>query len=781
MAAAVPRWIIFSLSMPALRTEFSALLLYDPDKSRSTIHCYSSRPTPLEERTMGRLFLVVELEGPDASHQQFISDLQRVVTEAYYGSEHFQVESAFERALQRTNEHLHGVVGEDLSTWLSKLHLIIAVLKDTTLHFTVIGRMHAFLVHHQRIFDILETSNGAATELPSPLKIFTNVISGQLSLDDTLLFCTTSVLDHLSQQKLKRIMTEAAPTDATRNLETLLAEAEGSSSFGAFIIRLTATPESESTTAPYEEYDRTRLPRNPQDSMERLIEREQATDTLLNHSLWLNLGRIAKSATSSVRANIGRRVGNQRVPAEAGGEQEAPAPRPTLPSRTIPKPRSATGTFGTQAVLLLSRGVASLFKVIGIGVIRGTQWATGKLRRHPVRTTANALPRSANRSMAKGSRWFQNLSPARRRVLLAAVVLLLVFSQSIVSLGNRRDAQQKVDRYREQLRLANEKITAADAALLIENEPGARALLTEAQQALGAIPDVKNAPRDEVRQTRATLETKLAAIRHAIAVDPETVADLAGLEVGFTATTLVMDGETGFTVNGESSSVFRIDVADKKATVVIDAPSLAQPALAFVTGDVPPYYLLQSDGSLQLLNTAAPSLTTTAVQYENIDRNVVDAALYNGRLYTLDTQNNQIFRHERGGGGFGLGQSWIKAVDLDIRNATSFAIDGSIYIVKADGAILKLSAGNRTETTFETVDPALAQPSLIFTNSDTAKLLVLDRSEQRIVEFTKDGDFVRQYRNDAFGNAVDIAVTESDAFVLMPTAVLRFPLTESGQ
>ncbi|MFH1171803.1 MAG: hypothetical protein V1778_04680, partial [bacterium] len=571
--------------MPALRTEFSKFVIYDPDKSRSIVHCYASQPTPLEERAMGRLFLVVEIDTPDPQNPQLIEEIQRTVTASYYSSENFQIESAFERALQKTNEHLHGVIGEQLTSWLQGLNMVIAVLKDTTLHFTVIGRMHAFLIHRQRILDILEGPSGAPDEQPSPLKIFTNIISGQLNLGDSLLFCTTSILDHLSQEKLKRLIGEQSAAGSVRNLETLLSEAEGTASFGALIIQLTPIAEMTAAEESVAEREIPVIPQAPQtqDSMQRLIAREQATNTLLNHSLWLNMGRIAHSGVTRIRETlIGPGSSPRSVHQESPPESPSAAPS-QLPMRkmtSMQKPSSA-GEIG-QSIL---RGIGLLVRSVFLAIIRALHKILSSVRKPSFRTPAQRFPQTTNRSISQGSRWFSSLTPQRRWIFLGAIVLILLFAQSVVSIGDRRETQQKLQGYQALLRTAEEKISAADAALLIKNESGARKLLTEAQQALKSIPNVKGSPQADITSTTKKIETRLESIRHIVAVSPELVADLAGLEVGFAASSLTVVDSTAFTFSTKSSSLYRIGIQEKKADVAVHSPSLDKALMKFVTGD----------------------------------------------------------------------------------------------------------------------------------------------------------------------------------------------------
>lgn len=757
--------------MPALHTAFSHLLIYDPDKSRTTVHSASARPTPLEERALGRLFLLVEVDSAHPENHQVIEELQNIVTAEYYGSESFQVEHAFERALQKTNERLRDRLSEQLEELLPRLNVVIAVLKDTSLHFTVIGRMHAFLIHGQRIIDILDSSDGASSEPPSPLKIFTNVISGQLNLSDTLLICTTSLLDHFSQEKLKRMTIGADPQAAAEALESSLAEADSGSGFGAIIIRLApaAGAETREKTEPEYALRSPGIPSPTQDSMERLIAKERATNSLLTHSLWPNLGRLVSSGISRARGD--------RQRSEPSPEATEETPATSMPSRRLSlQPTGASARIGGVAVTIgrgillgLSSALRGLWKLLLAGVMA----CANLFRRSRARAPGRSFSSTANRKLSHGARWFERLTPGRRRILLVAVVLLLLFSQSIVSLGNGRESKKNRVAYENYLQEAKEKISAADAALLIKNESSARALLAAASDALAKIPDVKQAPRDEAASTKKLIETKLQSIRHVVTVSPVQVVDLAGLDAGFAATALGFNGGALYTFNSRTSSIYKVDLQKKTASTTVDAPSLDHQLRSFVRGGTSPI-LLGVDGSLQSIASGNASLASVPVQYANVDHDVVDAAVYNGRLYTLDPRNNQIFRHEKSGAGFGLGIAWVTEVGNDLHETVSFAIDGSIYLLRRNGDLMKFSGGKKAAT-FDAADPAMTEATRVFTNDAAASVFVLDANQRRVVEYSKDGGFARQYQADALSNATDIVVDKSSIYILAGTQILAFP------
>lgn len=755
--------------MPALRTETSQLLLYDPDKSRSTVHCYLAHPSPLEERMLGRLFVLVEIDSRDARNVEVIDALQETVTKAYYESEDFQIETALERALQKTNERLPGLVPEGFEEWIQRLNIIIGVLKDTTLHFTIVGRLHAYLIHRQRIVDILESSNAATAETVSPLKVFVNIISGQLNFHDTLFFCTTSILDYLSQEKIKRIASEHTPADTTRSLEGLLTETDGSASFGAIVLTIVPALEASAASEEHETEDRAAIDPElrSQQSMERLITREQKTNELLTHSLWPNLGRIVKKGVQTANNALAQRLRNGET---SGSERTMPDRRSQLPQR---QSRSVGGIkMGLRVLGRIATGLLGIFiaAVRGIAVLfRRRRYAGERFRQ---------LPSHANRTLAAGSRWYERLSVPRRRLLLAALVLIILFAQSVVWKGRQQDTAKSREDRQALVTSAREKIDAADSALLIQNEAGARKLLKEASDALASVPASDKSLKDDVAALTKTIDEKMGVLRHSIAIQPESLVDLGALDVGLTARSVALINNVIYSFNERTNTIYRYDVTTKKSDVMVDAPSFETAPLSLIHNTASSLYLLLKNGKLQELLLKEKTLASIPVQYESEQRDIRSAAVFNNRLYTLDAATGQIFRHQRAANGFGLGTNWITEAGVNAQGGVALAIDGAIYVAKEDGVIEKFLSGKKDAAVFDAPDPALTHPTTLFTSQATPNLYVLDQEHRRLLEYEKTGKFLRQYVADQLTSMKDVVVQGTTAYILNGTVVYSFPLTE---
>lgn len=153
--------------------------------------------------------------------------------------------------------------------------------------------------------------------------------------------------------------------------------------------------------------------------------------------------------------------------------------------------------------------------------------------------------------------------------------------------------------------------------------------------------------------------------------------------------------------------------------------------------------------------------------------------IYNRRLYTLEKEKNQIYRHEPVTGGFAEGKPWIQD-GTSVQNFTTLAIDGSIYASDGSGNVIQLLRGKKTDFSLKPTSPPLTTIKKLWTNEKSDYLYVLDPQEKRLAVFAKkDGLLKAQYKSPKFTDLKDFSVDESKktAYLLDGTAVLAIPLS----
>ncbi|MCL5795458.1 MAG: hypothetical protein M1338_03810 [Patescibacteria group bacterium] len=93
---------------------------------------------------------------------------------------------------------------------------------------------------------------------------------------------------------------------------------------------------------------------------------------------------------------------------------------------------------------------------------------------------------------------------------------------------------------------------------------------------------------------------------------------------------------------------------------------------------------------LQLDNNLSPtSLAPTSGQWA--EGNQIND--YLGNIYILNSSQGQIYKYTKTAAGYGNAASYIDPSAVDIKDAVSFTIDGSIYVLAKNGQAIKLSKG----------------------------------------------------------------------------------------
>jgi len=139
---------------------------------------------------------------------------------------------------------------------------------------------------------------------------------------------------------------------------------------------------------------------------------------------------------------------------------------------------------------------------------------------------------------------------------------------------------------------------------------------------------------------------------------------------------------------------------------------------------------------------------------------------YEGRFYILDTAADQIWRYEPRGAVYPdqPAHYFVVAPPRPLDDALDMAIDGNIYILHADGTILKLLGGNPEPFDVRGLPGDISQPIALAVDPDgnSGIIYVADRGNSRVVVLEPDGAFQAQlHAGGAFDRLETLAVDEA--------------------
>jgi hypothetical protein len=122
---------------------------------------------------------------------------------------------------------------------------------------------------------------------------------------------------------------------------------------------------------------------------------------------------------------------------------------------------------------------------------------------------------------------------------------------------------------------------------------------------------------------------------------------------------------------------------------------------------------------------------------------------HSGRFYLLDSSANQIYRYDPTPDGYSSApDEWLKT-QVDLSGVVDMAIGDSIYLLYADGALLKFSEGKPDPFDISDWDTPPRAPSAVFARptDETRWIYVADRGNSRIVQASQEGLFKQQFRS----------------------------------
>lgn len=159
--------------------------------------------------------------------------------------------------------------------------------------------------------------------------------------------------------------------------------------------------------------------------------------------------------------------------------------------------------------------------------------------------------------------------------------------------------------------------------------------------------------------------------------------------------------------------------------------------------------LLALDGSGGLLSydvTWGPARIPLAGREKLIQPQLIKS--YGGNLYVVDTKANQIWRFRPSEKGYENQPEpyFSAATKIDLSGIQAVEIDGFVWLLFADGRLLKFFGGEQKAFELKGLPDPLSAPTAVVSQLDGDLLYIADAGNGRILEFSKDGQFQRQFR-----------------------------------
>lgn len=708
--------------------------------------CFSSKPSPQLEKKFGKIFGFLSIEAEDKNIESFADFIIEQIKEYFYSSVKKAEESRVSQTHEELLEHILQKVNIDIFSHLERkkihfllknVHILIAIIKDNAVTFSIAGKIYAYLFHFRRgggyqIVHVHENTEYAAPEM-GPLKFFTQTISGRVPDTDTMFFCTHNLLDYLSLESIKNIVTRNEPADAQKQLKIVLSQSVLPRHFLFSIIKMKKNSVSKE---PEDMKNFNYQEAASRDSVRKLFNAEKATERLLHPSLQATLRKMLHTVELSAK--------NYFQDFKSGAMA-------LLVLKKIKKPHQVQYYTKKVFPLLFSSArklISNLWKKVWI--------ATQKKIRHIIQ-------------------WYISLSRKGKIVTIIAVILLLLFVQNISHITFLSTAKRDKYAFEKNYIEIQKMNDAAEASIIYRDENTARDKFQRALESIALLPE-KYRNDQKVIDLKKSITKRLGEFRRMhIIENPVVIGNWSNLDPkAVMSPVLIIKDDILYSQNMNTQEIYSLDsnsheikttLISVKNTGVFDLAGHHENDILF----------LNTNQTLFVFSPGTIALKPMPITLKNTSR-IKSLKSYLGKLYLLDSKNNQIFRSTKSPNGFTSTQEWIRDDIAEIRDGSDFAIDGNIYVLKGNGAIQKFFNGKVTPFSVKIIDPPLKNPSKIYTSADSNFLYILDPGDRRIIVLDKNGNLVQQYFSPLFDAMKDFAVLENEKriFVLNGNIVYGF-------
>lgn len=716
-------------------------------RNRKTSHVllHISEPSTATEIPKGSLFALIEITGGTTEQieelQQCIDDIES----RYYSEDTDNPEILFEHILEQMNRKSHHMLSD------GTVDAVVGVMIGGTILLSYHGAPIAYVFYqHKQEYKHLSIINEADD---TPTQLFSSVLSGSIHMHDYFFVGTPSVGRYFSEDRIQKIITARDVMSGSTHLQRVLANLRSDISFGGIVSKIISVHDLPKTG---------KIPphlKQKGDSINELVETQDNTAETLNPSLL----QSAKSLFSF----------HPQQPISPTNTQLSVEPDTT----TVPFIVSLLRGIGTVLLTASSMLLALLERIlVGIKELIVIVWfliTNQKNRRTEIIHTLT-------RSIEGKKRSFVHLPLISKVLLIGTILAITIFISSIVIYSaNKKQVAQK-QAYTLSIRDIQSTYEKAQAQFTYNDRSGALNLLTTAQTKAKELPT----DTDEQRQTRQSFLNSIAIlldqVRNITIVSPTVLATIASTaEKPATPTRLARIQNTLIAYGTNDSTHYVLPIVG--GSVDTRNHSSLPPLLRANTPKENDTIVFLGDAqSIGTLDPTNQTISQKTIVYPTTDAAPNDIALYNRRAYILDAKNNQIYKHNPTATGYDKGTPWIQSQreGSTLADAVSIAIDGDVYILTASGEIKKFVAGVEEAFSITGLDPALSNPTELFTYTDVNYLYILEPTNKRIVVLDKTGKLVKQYTAAEWKNPTGMSVDEKNktVYVLDSNVVYSFGL-----
>ncbi|MDH5597368.1 MAG: hypothetical protein OEY44_04630 [Candidatus Peregrinibacteria bacterium] len=444
-------------------------------------------------------------------------------------------------------------------------------------------------------------------------------------------------------------------------------------------------------------------------------------------------------------------------------------------------------TTQTKLIQMCSEGVTEALDAIREMVLANSDLSIG------VTCISTRLPYRNAINLGRGNAWLSKLQKMLNKavsfvegktrgkkfpvdknnilIALGAVILLLILSVSFL-LNGQHDSQLR-EEYRARIEAMNQDLHVANTKGYANDKETANAILEKVEEEARVILD-----SEYFRAEALALLEKVQATRDSInnttrLTEYTPFVDLSNKKENVEALGLVNLDDNFFVF--EYNSLFEVILDQVLDPKLIDESEIVINGVAMEDQDVLVFrtqagrFIEYDEGQFSFVSTD-----------DEVWQNGVDFASYGKYLYLLSPEKNQIYKYPRLRGKYGNATEYN--LDAELTGGISIAIDGTIYVLKEGGDIVKIFKGEQQSFAIESLASDLSEATKIHTLPEHENMYVLDPVNRKVVVLRKEVGPGARYASQVFfeelEGVIDLYVDkkEDSLYLLTKTQIIKIAL-----
>lgn len=351
---------------------------------------------------------------------------------------------------------------------------------------------------------------------------------------------------------------------------------------------------------------------------------------------------------------------------------------------------------------------------------------------------------------------------SRRTAVSVGIILIILLAVSIFFGVKQKGAKQYQSSYQDRLVQAessyNDSLLGKDVDIARSRE-----LFLQAEVMVNDLlsQGIKDKKLGELKQK---MEGTKGTILGIVEATPNIFQDLSILREGVSSSEIAQDQDVLAVFDKGGSRIISIS-AENKETRVLSGPEKLGDARGIAIYQAR-YFAFTGKGVLELDKRGNDKVV---IKPDTELGGIVKIMVFGGNIY-LFSQDGEVWRYSALEDGFGAKQGWLgKGVAPESAQGIDFAVDGSLWVLKADGKIAKFGRGSPESFKVKSLPSPFSTPTALYTDEELDSIFVLDKGNNRVLEIGKDGEFKKQYALSGAEDIKDIAVSKKTGKIFLLT------------